>query len=417
MDTCQVKATVFDSIFDLFKELIKKNSKEEFIDFCQGLPDDWEKYKIPIANLAYERLNVDNWRNSDIGKGKIIDGVISAIEIKSEDTGLENNLVHWIPKQGRPKEHLRLLQVRDTADNLEEYERSFYNFYKNKISPEETMVQFIKLLGQKYPLISYFFFIKNPHQYLPIAPKYFDSVFNYLDLDFRTFKQCSWGNYKNYIDIIVQIQNYLILKEIKNVRLIDAHSFCWIIASLTKEDSIMQNKFQAAKKTLHKPIFQLITDINPGKGLTWERDNKSYRKRDVDHYKNKHERDTFIGKKAEDLVFTHEIDKLKDLGLFDKANQVKKVSDIPDFGYDIESFNENGDSICIEVKAVKIKGEELSFFLTNHEYEISNSIENYFYYLVSFRNPNKPVILGFHSSLLTKDYLKPEIYQVFLQKN
>jgi len=48
-------------------------------------------------------------------------------------------------------------------------------------------------------------------------------------------RQCSWENYATYNAILADLRPMLeAVAGIKTVRLIDAHSFCWIFASLLR---------------------------------------------------------------------------------------------------------------------------------------------------------------------------------------
>src|SRR5438874_9970262 len=68
---------------------------------------------------------------------------------------------------------------------------------------------------------------------MPIAPTTFDKAFRLLELDVITSHHCSWENYALYNDAIRAVQRRLQdVGEIGGARLIDAHSFCWILVRL-----------------------------------------------------------------------------------------------------------------------------------------------------------------------------------------
>ncbi|HEY5410536.1 MAG TPA: hypothetical protein VIJ94_07400, partial [Caulobacteraceae bacterium] len=56
-----------------------------------------------------------------------------------------------------------------------------------------------------------------------------------LSIDFSTLRQCSWENYSTYNQTLTALRPVLeATADLKNVRLIDAHSFCWIFSTLLK---------------------------------------------------------------------------------------------------------------------------------------------------------------------------------------
>src|SRR5690606_38526488 len=71
-----------------------------------------------------------------------------------------------------------------------------------------------------------------------------------------------------------------------------------------------------------------------------------------------------LGLLGEELVIHFEREKLKGLGFFDKAEEVKKKIDGE--GYDILSFDENGNEMYIEVKTTKGNSDE-PFYLSINE--------------------------------------------------
>jgi hypothetical protein len=73
-------------------------------------------------------------------------------------------------------------------------------------------------------------------------------------------------------------------------------------------------------------------------------------------------------RRAEELVSNHERDELRRLGRPDLARRVRDVSKFAGYGYDIQSFAEDGRVIRIEVKSVKAKRFR-NFILTSSEWD------------------------------------------------
>lgn len=121
---------------------------------------------------------------------------------------------------------------------------------------------------------------------------------------------------------------------------------------------------------------KLIKREKPKDGFdTMPETNKSFRGVDVDFYgKAKEQKD--IGDAGEALVKQREINFLKEKGLHEKASLVQIVKDGK--GYDILSFDENGNEKYVEVKTTT-GNEHSPFFLSDNEVEFMRSNENQYY--------------------------------------
>lgn len=96
-----------------------------------------------------------------------------------------------------------------------------------------------------------------------------------------------------------------------------------------------------------------------------------------------------LGDAGEELLIEFEKAKLKEAKLFDKADLVTKVKD--GCGYDVLSFDTNGNEIHIEVKTTTGNEDEPFYFSINEKEYLEQHSENYFLYrLHQFRlNPNR----------------------------
>lgn len=90
-----------------------------------------------------------------------------------------------------------------------------------------------------------------------------------------------------------------------------------------------------------------------------------------------------LGEAGEELVFNEEKKKLEKLGMIDLANNVEHISLTDDgAGYDILSFDEEGNEIFIEVKTTK-NGIKTDFFISPGEMKFSEqNKDKYFIYRV-----------------------------------
>ena len=179
-----------------------------------------ENYKSRIAEEARKELNANCWKESWIGTGKINDFAFKAMR-------KANNLVN-VNQQIDFCNHLDPNHPKYSQDT----ERVLYDIYRNPLCSEsDAFEKAIKTFGAKYDTIAFLFFIKNDSLFLPVSPGHFDKGFASLDIDYTTSHRCSWDNYQGFIDIIREIYNQMneVLPLKETLRLIDAHSFIWII--------------------------------------------------------------------------------------------------------------------------------------------------------------------------------------------
>ena len=107
---------------------------------------------------------------------------------------------------------------------------ALYRIYKNP--DEKASFEYAKaVFGGHYDLLACLFFIKDENRFLPVRSSNFDKRFRILNIDFKTSRRCSWENYTSYIEIIRTIRNEMSKKMVlaNELRLLDAHSFVWII--------------------------------------------------------------------------------------------------------------------------------------------------------------------------------------------
>lgn len=390
----------FDSLFKRFQYILKSQYGEDFLGFDQGTPSVWEAYKPIIAQIAKESMGINKWSSQDCGSGKILDSVIVALKTKDPKSGKTHNLVNW-----RAPRHIK--NTIHKRNNLYKFEKLVFDFYRGNIEPDVAFNQFTVLIGKSYPLIAFLFYINDHYTYLPIAPTFFDPVFKKLNIDFTTEGNASWNNYCKYLSIIQQIQNYLKEEGYSETRLIDAHSFCWMVSNL---DKIFEGEFKSEDiQKRKKPHFEWLRNFNPDTYTPKVTSKKSGISPTDDDYLNKHKQNMMIGRKAEEVVFEYEHDRLLALGKENLAEHIEWTS-LKDnsVGYDIKSYNEDGHEIYIEVKAGRITSSGLSFFISDLEYDKSQTMQNYYFYCVIFQGDQKsPLIWGIDSKSVNREFLHP----------
>ena len=198
------------------------DGKEGPISFrdSAGILGREEDYKSRIAEEARKESNVEDWKESWIGSGKIAECAKKAM---SKAVNIVNINQQFDFSNRLDPSH---------SSFRKDAERVLYDIYRNPLCKEsDAFSEAIDVFGAKYDTIAYLFFIKDPSRFLPISTGHFDKGFSLLDIDYTTSYKCSWENYEEYNEIIREI--LLFMEEYLSVsgtlRLIDAHSFIWII--------------------------------------------------------------------------------------------------------------------------------------------------------------------------------------------
>ncbi|QZN88986.1 DUF3883 domain-containing protein [Vagococcus lutrae] len=118
-----------------------------------------------------------------------------------------------------------------------------------------------------------------------------------------------------------------------------------------------------------------------------------------------------VGLYGEQLVLKYEKEKLENLGKKELSDKVTQVSLNDDsLGYDILSFDENGNEKYIEVKTTR--GTNKYFYITENELNKANKLDGYMMYLVSDVLNNDKIQLDILSSnAINSRKLTPIIYK------
>lgn len=229
----------FGEAFTRFQGLVTAKSGHPFKGFHEGLAAVWESYKPRLREHALGLLRAREWSEGDIGSGAMLSRMIEAIEIQDSRSNLTNNLVFWQNRFGHAnREHRALLEAGSNPKLRREIEGLLFGFFCGSADDSVTFDRLSDLTGGKYPLLAYIFFLKDMDRFMPIQPTGFDRAFYALGIDFSTLRQCSWENYSTYNRTLAALGPIIEQSTgLKNVRLIDAHSFCWIFSTLLKQES------------------------------------------------------------------------------------------------------------------------------------------------------------------------------------
>ena len=238
----------FGVVFGHFQKLVTSYSGHPFVSFSEGMAAVWEDYKPRLRELALEKLGAQDWSLNDIGSGRILEAVISAIEIQDNKRNVTNNLVFWQNRFGHAsREHRVLLEAVSNGKARREIETLFWGLYRGDDEEAAVFGELSRITGGKYPLLAYLFFLKDGDRFTPIHPTGFDRAFAAMGVDFVTSRNCSWDNYSEFVGILGSLRPLIAgVAKLKAVRLIDAHSFCWIYTTLLKLES--EGKLEAEAK-------------------------------------------------------------------------------------------------------------------------------------------------------------------------
>lgn len=232
----------FIAVFNKFNDDLRAYNGSRFVSFTTGVPAKWESYKPIIRSIALQRLEADKWTTNDVGSGKILAAVIRAIEIK-ESQDLRNNLVPWEPRHNQPSETGRLREELGNGPARQRFERHVFDLFRERREPADILDDLVDLIGRRYSLIAYLFYVFDDNRFLPIGTTTFDKSFEQLGIDVRTTGRCSWSNYQEFIAAVRSVQAGLTSwVGVKEVRLIDAHSYLWLLVRLPQKIEQMQQQ-------------------------------------------------------------------------------------------------------------------------------------------------------------------------------
>ena len=239
MNAAGIDEVSFRSSFERFCELIEVKSEHPFQGFDEGLAAVWERYKPRLRDHALGLLRPEDWQEDEIGSGTILNQTVEAIEIRDSRLNLINNLVFWQNRYGHAnRDHRAMLEaetdpkLRGTIENL------LFGLYRGGADEGITFDRLNDATGGKYPLLAYLFFLKDVDRFMPIHPTGFDCAFRALGIEFSTSGQCSWENYEMFNTTLDRLCPLIAqAADLNTVRLVDAHSFCWIFSTLLKQEA------------------------------------------------------------------------------------------------------------------------------------------------------------------------------------
>ena len=367
-----ISAKIFDEVYEQYLEFIKVESGgQEFLGFNEGFMYKREAYKSEIREKALQILDTGSWTQDLVGSGNIAQRIVDALELKG------NNLVDTALRYGPDTlPHRQILDALKSGENISEIEQVFFDLFKSKDTPENCFNRMVQLMGKKYSMLAYLFFLKNDREYLPISTTNFEYAFQALGSGLKLSRKCNWENYSAYLTVIKQVKEFLEVKLDEDINLIDAHSFLWLIG--------YQDRFRKWLATKDQPpaerVFEVINvnPVNNAEGRSSTRSTEIDRDSNADWEKIEKKK-RLKGRKAEELVIEYEEKRLTDAGRPDLAEKIEDYSKKYGKGFDVLSWNEDESQRCIEVKSSSNNG----FIITRNELIKSEENPNYWIYIVN----------------------------------
>lgn len=185
------------------------------VDFHAGFVLMEEGYKNAAAWKQKQYLHLSSWDDKAIEAGIVAKEILALIYDDELD-----NLIDW-----RDKDDFKtLLEDESKRILLGDCLRGIFCGNNDMKSFQHAQ----NCIGNKFPIISYMFFVKNPEKYLPVRPDTFSDRFQTVGIN-GWKRGCSWDNFKDFISAIEEVQIFLMeYFHDESISLLDAHSFVWM---------------------------------------------------------------------------------------------------------------------------------------------------------------------------------------------
>ena len=259
-----------------FRNIVKRNSpgSRDFKSFSEGVVGAEEGYKARLVPKARRILDLDKWTKDDIGTGRILERVISAIEI--DEPGVRNNLMEWQGRNGpESNEHRRILAAAKNPDLQHSAEAVLFDIFKESRGNLEIFSEAVEAFGPIYPLMGYLWFLRDPENFVPVRPIGLQKGFSRLGMTVRLARHCSWENYEALLDALHRLRPLIASTlDLDRVSLLEAHSFIWVLGNWTlpKEGTSSRTRsYGAVEKAAFIMAKGVENTVNQANGQTVQR--------------------------------------------------------------------------------------------------------------------------------------------------
>ena len=203
------------------------NYETTAIAFDSGFLYEQEWYKRGVCAKTRDLLRVDEWKPEQIGRGHLLEAVNNCMN--QAIYGGKQSLVNW-----RDCAYIRS----QFQEKTEESERVIYQIFKASDEEEEKAAfeAAMEVWGINYPAITFLYFLRDPASCIPMRPMLFARSFKRIGVETECTRQCTWENYREFLEIMKWIQYYLVKHFDDTAILLDAHTFVGMMNDVPDED-------------------------------------------------------------------------------------------------------------------------------------------------------------------------------------
>ncbi|MEZ6073801.1 MAG: DUF3883 domain-containing protein [Pirellulales bacterium] len=302
---------------------------------------DETAYKEETLAKARKLLEPGSWPEWSKTPGKIVERLKQACDITVSGNLFEH-------KYGNENGSYSALYRVDEPD-VPEFEAHCVELSRVANSPDEingpavdSFAEFLrdKRLGCKWEFVAYILFVLRPERFFPIRSTHFDKVLEFYGLSDKIAGRVEWSRYRLLLDVADAVRERL--RIYGSATAIQVQSYMWVINYLLPLDE--------------EELVEQVVDFEEELRRRQEREKERQR----------------IGVLGERYVYESEKQRLTKAGRPDLADRVTLVSAIDEnTGYDVSSFETNGDELHIEVKSTtRSKQNDDCFWLSQNEVRV-----------------------------------------------
>jgi hypothetical protein len=325
------------------RHMLEQSDRIPFTNFQHPfLVRDEIEYKRIAYGKAKDVLQLDKWPHwVDRRPKRIIDATKSACDSK-----VSANLLYHSHGPESSSE-APLYRVRSESE-IAGLAAQLYRFFKGGPSIPDAFDprfdEFANYLRQHrlsctWPFLAYLAFLLDTDRYFPIRPQRFDLLLQFYGTGVKISRDVRWERYALLLELADILKSKLALYGPATA--LEIQSYMWVISYLIKE-----------KKVGKQPIVP-----TPDFDMALAQREQEARERER------------IGLRGEEFIYTQECARLNEAGRPDLMQRVRLVSlDATSTGYDILSFEPEGNELHIEVKTTKSAPDrDPGFWLTENE--------------------------------------------------
>ncbi|MBP9759776.1 MAG: DUF3883 domain-containing protein [Candidatus Pacebacteria bacterium] len=352
---------LLEKYFEQWKEHVSAKDGKPFVSFSESpFLRREEGYKDDIEREANRILAYDLWKKQDVGTGKILTKVIESIRFPKNSVVNNNNLV-FTSRMSYGDVSLPYRQIQDLHDKKDfAVEQLFFDFFSNSISDGDAFERIVAINGKRFAVPAYLLFIKNKRKYVPVAPVRFEQNLTALGAHISLSHHCEWDVYRQFLEHVSYVRDFLAERIAEEVRLLDAHSFLWMVNGVGRTEH-----GGVVLKSVTVSLVSIDANVQLSYHPSTNHDSEVFSQDSLDA---KQARNKTRGAWGEVQVYEAERDRLVREGHQALADRVMMVSDNVSLGYDILSYASNGSERHIEVKTTQNGSTgSLTFFISSHE--------------------------------------------------